>query len=223
MKGIQVVFLLASLGWIAAPGWVRAQVVPHDEFDAPAVDAMAASSERASGLSDPLESPPDDVVDPPEAVEEQSSPWRGPAVEFAYAGYGLADGHNGGTVHAFQFGGFIPLGGLRLGARAEFGSREYRLGQDDLLAKGTVTIGYQEVSRLGRFAPYAAAIGTLGVLVGNRFHTPTSEVFRGLGVEFGANLRLVRTLYLGGGVAYQRVLMGGFTYNLWVFRAVLGL
>ena len=192
-----------------------------EEFDEPAAEAGAnALGELALGLGDPF-APPPETEEPPS--EPEGEPWKGPSVEFAYATYVFADGHGAGRAHSFQFGGFIPLRWLRLGGRAEFGSRQYTLGQDDLVARGALTIGYQELERLGPFSPYAAMVGTVGVLLGNRFHTPVSRVIRGLGLEIGANVNVVQNLFVGFGAVYLRMSADGFGYNLWVLRVTIGL
>src|SRR5687768_17143836 len=71
----------------------------------------------------------------PAPPAEESPPWTGPRVELGWAHYVLSDGYGGGGVHAFTFGGWLPLRRVRAGAWAELGSRDYRLGQNDLLLR----------------------------------------------------------------------------------------
>jgi len=149
--------------------------------------------------------------------------WLGPSVEFGYARYWLGDGNGGGLVHAAEFGGFVPIRYVRLGARAEVGVRDYSFGSGDLVARATLTVGYQETERLGRFAPYLAGIATYGAVVGTRFHTSLSWIIRGLGFEVGGALRLFKTVSVGAGLTYTRASMDGLAFNLVLFRASIAL
>jgi hypothetical protein len=153
---------------------------------------------------------------PPEA------PWEGARVELGYTHYSLADGAGGGKVHAATFGGYVPTGVLRLGGYAEGGSRQYELGGDDLLLRATVLAGYQHLG-WRPFVPFIAAVATVGVVIGERFHTSVSSVVGGGGLEAGADLRLVRNLWAGLSLAYMRVGMQGLGFDLLVLRVRIGL
>ncbi len=149
--------------------------------------------------------------------------WNGPRVELGWAHYTLTDGYGGGTVNAFDFGGYIPFGWLRLGGYAELGSRSYQLGDGDAVVRGNLLVGYQYLRRLAPMVPYAAVVGTLGVVIGKRFHTPLSYDMGGLGIEVGADFNLVRSLWVGIGLSYLRAAMQGLAYDILTLRLRIGL
>ncbi len=146
----------------------------------------------------------------------------GPAVELGYTHYNLYDGANGGDVHAGTFGGFLPFFPIRIGGWAELGTRKYSLGSDDFIARANIIAGYQYFG-WRPFAPYVGATASVGVTFGRRFATSQAWGFGGGGIEVGADLNLVRNLWVGLSAGYQRVAMAGSGFDLWVFRVRLGL
>ena len=65
--------------------------------------------------------------------------------------------------------------------------------------------------------------GELGVLFGQRFHTPLSRMLRGAGMELGADVNLVRGLHLGLGVGFMLYTIDGLSYDSWGLRLSIGL
>lgn len=212
-----------------APSATPARGESPAEAETAASSASSASSasgtEPAGGygaaLSDPhLHYPPDAA--PPDDQSGALEPWMGPAVELGYTHFRLPDGDTGGAVNAGTFGGYLPTGPVRLGGRAELGSRVYSPGTDDLMVRGAIWGGYQYLG-WRPFAPYAAATVSIGVLVGERSDLPRAWGFGGGGAEVGADLVLVRNLWIGLSFAYERVRMDGEGFDLWVFRVRVGL
>jgi hypothetical protein len=143
-------------------------------------------------------------------------------VELGYTHYAIVDGFGGGDVHSGVFGGYLPTGSIRLHAAAELGVRDYSIGQDDAVVRGHVLAGYQRlVGR--RFLPYGAVVGTLGALIGKRFHTPLTHALFGAGLEVGADLLLVRSLFVGMGLSWVRASIRGLGYDLYAIRLRIGL
>jgi len=160
----------------------------------------------------------------PGAGEIEDEEWQGPRVELGYATYVLGDGFGGGRVHSFEFGGYVPpLSPFRLGGYAEMGARDYSLGQTDGLLRAAIFAGYQQVKGLGPFMPFVAAVGSVGVVLGKRFHTSVREVFRGIGLEAGADVALVRSLWIGLALSYMRAALEDVSFHLLVVRVRIGL
>jgi len=192
---------------------------PSDEGGpAPTTAASAPGEETAAGLGTPQQG----VARRPRPEPAEAEPWTGPRVELVYSHYVLVDGHGGGQVHAAVFGGYLPLSPLRLGISAEMGVRDYALGQDDALVRATLVAGYQYFGWLP-VAPYVAALGSAGIVFGKRFRTPVSHWLGGGGLEVGADVNLVKSLFLGIGLAYLRVAMEGEGFDLYVLRLRVGL
>lgn len=190
-------------------------------------DDHASASEDAAGLGAPepgahraRRAPP--APDATRDAADERPPWDGPRVELGYSHFVLPDGYGGGAVHAGAFGGYLSTSPVRLGAWAELGAREYQLDADDFLARASVIAGYQHVA-FRPFLPYVGVVGTVGVAVGERYHTPESYLFGGAGLEVGADVNLVNNLWTGVGVAYLRVSMQGHGYDLFVLRLRVGL
>ena len=169
-----------------------------------------SSSERSAREAE--EDTPPNVLEP-----------RGPRVFFGYGFFRLADGHGQGQVHAAQFGGYAPLGRLRLGAYGELGVRRYALGSDDLLIRGAIEAGYQHLRGLGPLVPYVALEASAGVVLGQRFSTTQSDRLLGLGIVVGADLRLFRTLHAGLTFGYVRMAVGDLAHDVWLLRLRFGL
>lgn len=207
-----------------------ALVVPEVALAQDAAASSAVASEpRESGAT--LAEPPPGVPPrrrrrrrrAPEAAEQPAErfEWDGPRVELGWARYAIADAWGGGTVDTATFGGFVPTGAVRLGGYAELGVREYTLAADDAVFRGTLLGGYQHLG--GDLVPYACLAGSLGLVVGKRFHTPQSRVIAGLGLEAGLDLRLVKTLFVGASLSYQRATMNDLAYDLFTLRLRIGL
>ncbi|HEY8432029.1 MAG TPA: hypothetical protein VIL20_26815 [Sandaracinaceae bacterium] len=161
-------------------------------------------------------------AEPPRAPER---PWTGPQFQLGYAFYRVSDGYGGGDVHA---GGIavhlpIPVPELRLALDAELGARDYSLGGDDLLARGSVEIGARLVGLLDPFVPHAVAIATFGGIVAKRFETTVTDAFGGGGLGLGGELRLYRNLHAGFQIAYLRLEMDGAAYDVLQLRLFAGL
>lgn len=183
----------------------------------------AASAETAERLAEPPSGfRPQRGTRPPQTAP--SEPWTGPRVELGWMHYGFDDRAGGGTSNAFTFAGWMPTGALRLGALGELGARHFALGPNDALARAQLMVGYQYLGgALGPLVPYAVVVGTVGVVVGKRFHTSFAHSVYGMGLEAGVDLNLVRTLWTGIGLGYQRVSSDGLAYDLLTVRLSLGL
>ncbi len=201
--------LVLALAWCACIGTAAAQdgmdptpVEGGDVNEATVVEGDAATADL-------------EVTDEPEV-------WQGPRVELGYSHYVLSDGLGAGSVNAGSFGGFLPLGWPRIGASIEAGVRSYENGPDDFLGRGNLMLGYQHLG-LDRFLPYITLVGTMGVLLGKRFSTPISHMLYGAGVEIGADVNIVRSLYAGLGFSYIHASMWDVSYDLFIFKVSVGL
>jgi hypothetical protein len=209
---VLVVLVVLGAGFLGPSGVAKSQPLPE------------AGSERGESLAAPPEGSSRPRRRPaPEATHAAADEAQvGPRVELGFSHYALVDGFGGGSVSSGSFGGFLPVGVLRAGAYAEVGSRSYELGQTELLVRGTLLAGYQHLG-WGRFIPYAAAVGTLGVVLGKRFGTSLASALFGGGLEVGADIALAGSFYLGVSFAYIRAGFEGLGYDLWVFRLRAGL
>jgi hypothetical protein len=117
----------------------------------------------------------------------------------------------------------MPVPQLRLGVLGELGAREYTLGGDDFLARAGVEIGFQLPELLEPLVPHLSLVVSGGAVVGKRFESTVSYAFGGAGVEIGAALRLVRNLHLTVSFGYHRLEMDGAAFDVFLFRAGLGL
>lgn len=205
--------LLLTFGLLAAP--------------ASADDAAGLAAPRAGvqfsrgprpGPTEPAQAEPAQE----DSTDEEAS-WEGPAVQLGYSRYQLVDGEGGGRVQALSLGGFFPTGPVRAGLAGEFGRRGYALAGDDVLIRGTLHFGYQQLSGLGPFHPYLSAVATYGWVLGKRFHTPVSDGLSGGGFELGADLVVARTLHIGLAYSYLRVRHQGLGHGLHLMRLTIGL
>jgi hypothetical protein len=233
-------FLFATGLTCLQPGAGHAQ--PATERDRPEGGAsLAAPAPRAAATTPPSPAPavPEedgarlavppagDVPPSPEPPADSSAADRPPSpprVELAYARYRFADGYGGGGVHALQFGGYLPTGALRLGGYGEMGMRDYSLADStDAIVRATAVAGYQHLAGLGGLRPFAAVVGTGGVLFGKRFSTPLSHTMWGAGLEIGADVLLVERLWAGASFTWIRLTMDGLRYDLLMIRLRVGL
>jgi hypothetical protein len=154
---------------------------------------------------------------------EQPNGRRGPRVGLSYRLYSLRDDLGGRRVHTGGFAGFLPTRFIRAGGGVEAGIRTHDLGERQGVVSGNVFVGYQHLQGLGPVVPYVCALGELGVVLQKRFHTPLSEGYRGAGLELGADVKLVRSLYMGLGVSFMLYTMDGLAYDTFGLRLSVGL
>jgi hypothetical protein len=148
---------------------------------------------------------------------------RGPRVALSYRLYSLRDDLGGRRVHTGGFAGFLPTRFIRAGGGVEAGIRTHEFGEQQGVVSGNVFVGYQHLRDLGPVVPYLVALGELGVVLQKRFHTPLSEAYRGAGLELGADVKLVRSLYMGLGVSFMLYTMDGLAYDTFGLRLSIGL
>ena len=136
--------------------------------------------------------------------------WTGPRVELAYRVYSLRDSQGGRAVNSGAFSGFLPTRKFRGGGGVEAGRRGYEYGANEGLLSGNLFAGYQH-------------LGELGVLRGKRFHTPLTRMVRGVGMELGTDVNLVKSLYVGLGVGFMIYTIDDLAYDSWGIRLSIGL
>jgi hypothetical protein len=224
---IVLVLSAVALGVLAWPLWVRAQ------------DGSGVSTEAAEMPSDYSASAPEQgapgkrtTVSPSiEAAKQtkrerkraKAEDWTGPRVELSYRVYSLRDDQGGRAVNSGGFSGFLPTRKFRGGGGLEAGRRGYEYGSNEGLLSGNVFAGYQHLGDLGRMVPYVVVVGELGVLLGKRFHTPLTRMVRGVGMELGTDVNLVKTLYVGLGVGFMIYTIDDLAYDSWGIRLSIGL
>lgn len=228
---------LALLVLLCGPAPVLAQV--PDLYGTPAPEAPAsepapepqpaappaAPEAPAAPAAEPAEPAPVAAEKPRDEVPPRAgSQWRGPRVELSYRMYSLRDDQGGRNANTACFSGFLPTRKFRGGGGVEAGARVYEYGSNEGLVSGNLFAGYQHLGGdLGRVVPYLVAVGELGALFGQRFHTPLSRMLRGAGMELGADVNLVRGLYLGLGVGFMLYTIEGLSYDSWGMRLSIGL
>lgn len=148
---------------------------------------------------------------------------RGPRVKLGYHLYSLRDRLGGGIVHAAAFSGFLPTRYVRAGGGVEAGARSYGYGHADGLFSGNLFVGYQHMHDLGPVLPYIVAVGELGLLLQERYHTSLLRGLRGFGCELGADIKLVRSLHVGVGVTFMLYTMDDLAYDTFGLRLSIGL
>lgn len=164
-----------------------------------------------------------------EAPNEQTKPEandllvRGPRVKLGYHLFSLHDALGGGVVHAAAFSGFLPTRFIRAGGGAEAGVRNYAYGGADGLLTGNLFVGYQHLGDLGPVVPYLVAVGELGLVFQKRYHTPLTRGLRGMGLELGADIKLVRSLHVGVGLTFMLYTMDDLAYDTFGLRLSIGL
>jgi hypothetical protein len=167
----------------------------------------------------------EDAPHPPQrsAARKAPKPWTGPRVALSYRLYSLRDSAGGGLVQSAAFSGFLPTRAVRAGAGLEAGARNYDYGPGDGVLSGNVFVGYQHLRDLGRVVPYAVAVGELGMVLQKRYHTPLVRLIRGAGVELGADINLVRSLYMGVGLTFMLYTLDDLLYDTFGLRVSIGL
>jgi len=218
---------LLLLGLSTWPTLAAAQDAPASdtlEAQTPAPDSSldadeAAATEQLAPATQPAPSQAADA----ETASKQPSTWTGPRVELSYRVYSLSDSLGGGAVNSVAFAGFLPTRTVRAGGGLEAGGRAYQYGPTEGLLSGHAFVGYQHLRDLGRVVPYVVALGELGVVIGKRFHTPVTRMLRGAGIEIGADVNVVRSLYLGLGLSYMVYTMDDLAYETFGLRLSIGL
>jgi hypothetical protein len=183
----------------------------------------AAQSRAGPGLTQPHAphgSPPRPTGSPRAGTPADP---RGPRVALSYRLYSLRDDLGGRLVHTGGFAGFLPTRFIRAGGGVEAGIRTHELDERQGVVSGNLFVGYQHLRGLGPVVPYACALGELGIVLQKRFHTPLSEAYRGAGLELGADVKLVRSLYMGVGVSFMLYTMDGLAYETFGLRLSIGL
>jgi hypothetical protein len=148
---------------------------------------------------------------------------RGPRVKLGYHLFSLHDALGGGIVHAAAFSGFLPTRFIRAGGGVEAGLRQYAYGNGDGLLSGNLFVGYQHLGDLGPVLPYLVAVGELGLVFEKRYHTPLVRGMRGMGLELGADIKLVRSLHVGVGLTFMLYTMDDLAYDTFGLRLSIGL
>jgi hypothetical protein len=181
---------------------------------APATNRPAPATVGAAGTAAPTRRT---------AKSGEPAGFRGPRVELSYRLYSLRDYLGGRSVHTGGFAGFLPTRFVRAGGGVEAGVRNHEFGERQGLVSGNLFVGYQHLRNLGPVVPYLCVLGELGIVVQKRFHTPQSNSFRGAGVELGADVNLVRSLYVGLGLSFMLYTMDGLAYDTFGLRLSIGL
>lgn len=201
-----------------------------DALDDPSGPSAARPTRRAragrEGLGDALATPSVRARPrrAPPPVEEPPTPYLGPQIQLGYSFYRMADGYGGGDVNAGSVGIYIkmPIPELRLGLIGELGVHDYSLGEDGLIVRGAIDVGFQLVRLLDPLVPHASFIISFGTIVGERFDTTIAYAFGGAGIALGAELRLVRDLHIGLEGSYLRHEMDGAAFDVFMLRILLG-
>lgn len=175
----------------------------------------AQSTTRTGGTPGPGQGSP--------AAAARAAERRGPRVALSYRLYSLRDDLGGRRVHTGGFAGFLPTRFIRAGGGVEGGIRTHEFGEQQGVVSGNLFVGYQHLRDLGPVVPYLVALGELGVVLQKRFHTPQSQGYRGAGLELGADVKLVRSLYMGLGVSFMLYTMDGLAYDTFGLRLSIGL
>lgn len=175
--------------------------------------AMVSGARAESGGTEPAKG----------RAAKAAQPWTGPRVELSYRLYSLRDSGGGGLVQSAAFSGFLPTRLVRAGGGLEGGARRYEWGPGDGLVSGNLFVGYQHLRGLGRVVPYAVAVGELGMVLQKRYHTPLVQLIRGAGVELGADVNLVRSLYVGVGLTFMLYTLDDLLYDTFGLRISIGL
>jgi hypothetical protein len=183
-----------------------------------AICASAALLLLVAARAEAQASPPSQAAD-----SSEKAVWTGPRVALSYRVYSLRDWQGGRHVQSAAFSGFLPTRYVRLGGGLEAGGRAYEHGSTEGLLSGNVFAGYQHLGDLGRVLPYLVAVGELGTTFGKRFHTPVSRLFRGAGLELGADVNLVRSLFVGVGLSFMLYTMDDLRYDTFGLRLSIGL
>lgn len=151
--------------------------------------------------------------------------WPGPRVQLGWSFYRLADGYGGGDVHAASVEVFVqfPWPELRFGVLGEVGARDYAFGGDDLVARGTLEVGFQYAEKLDPFVPHISALVSAGGVIATRFESTLLHAFGGAGLALGGELRLYKNVHAGVQVSYQRLEMTGAAHDVFMLRLFLGM
>ena len=223
--------LLAAIalatGMLAWPLWVSAQDGSSESTEAEGMpgDTQVSAPEQRTPTKPTTVSPDAQAQGEAKRARKRAraEEWTGPRVELAYRVYSLRDDQGGRAVNSGAFTGFLPTRKFRGGGGVEAGRRGYEYGSNEGLLSGNLFAGYQHLGDLGRMVPYVVVVGELGVLIGKRFHTPLTRMVRGVGMELGTDVNLVRSLYVGLGVGFMIYTIDDLAYDSWGIRLSIGL
>jgi len=205
------------LGMLAVgPVVARGQRFPED-----AGDLAAPPPPRPRGQAEDLAAPPPPGPRPP-AERPFAADWEGPRVAVGWSRYALADGFGAGNVDEIFLAGWAAVHPVRLSFEGAWGLRDYRFGRSDLLLRLAGGLGYELREVLGPVVPYAMATFSVGFLVAERFTVADVAALGGGGVEIGADLHVYAGLFLGVGLAYQRLRASDTPYDAWALRVRVG-
>jgi hypothetical protein len=220
-------YVLIAVGALAWPLWARAQDGSTESTGSGALpaDANESAPEQAVPSRRTEVAPKAQQAKETKRAKKRAKAeeWTGPRVELAYRVYSLRDDQGGRAVNSGAFSGFLPTRKFRGGGGVEAGARGYEYGANEGLLSGNLFAGYQHLGDLGRMEPYVVVIGELGVLLGKRFHTPLTRMVRGVGMELGTDVNLVRSLYVGLGVGFMIYTIDDLAYDSWGIRLSIGL
>lgn len=200
-----------------------AEPAPSAEGESTAAPPPAAPPEQTTPAQPEAAATPAPVPVDAKPAPRPGSTWTGPRVELSYRIYSLSDSNGGGAVNSAAFAGYLPTRAVRAGGGLEAGGRAYEYGPTEGLLSGHVFAGYQHLHDLGRVVPYVVALGELGVMIGKRFHTPLTRMVRGAGIEIGADVNVVRSLYVGLGLSYMVYSIDDLSYDTFGLRLSIGL
>ena len=196
-----------------------------------ALPALASAQAPTLGLGRRLGRPLPPAPAPPAPsaprapASQTERPWPGPQVQLFYEHFELSDGWGGGASHAGGLGVYLqwPISELRTGLFASLGARDYALGGEDLIARGSLEVGFQLTELIDPLVPHLAFVATFGGVVGERFETTVAHAFGGAGFDLGATLRVYRNLHVSASFGYLRLEMDGAAFDVFLLRVSLGI
>lgn len=177
---------------------------------------------RAARPSPAVFRPAEELAVPPPPAPR--SRWRGPRVAVGWDRWALADGFGGGAVDSLFLDGVVRFARpVRVTLGLDWGLRSYAFGEDDLVGRARAGVGWELVGALGPVVPHVSLVGSLGMLVANRFSVTEVELLGGGGVELGADVALAAPLFVGLAFGWQRIRLRDDGYDAWSVRVRAGL
>ncbi len=162
----------------------------------------AVDSAPRSQRETPAATPRGSGQELPEQNPETETENTAPRLLGEYATYSLPTAGPGGRVHGFAFAPLFPTGRLRLGPRLGFATRQYPLGENDLVIRADALIGYQHLSS-SAFVPYLQAFVGGAFVFTRRISVPIREDVFFFGAELGTDIRLHPKFFFGVGLSLQ--------------------
>lgn len=149
----------------------------------------------------------------------------GPHVQLGYTHYWLPIARSPGDVNVGTLSGFFSTRDIRAGVTFEGGSRNYHLGNDDILARGQLFVGWQSLHVVpGQwFVPWVTGNLGLGFVLGQRLSTALAWMTWSVGGEVGADLYFARSFHVGVAVGAAYYGLGDIGYPVIELRAYFGL